>query len=46
MEIPNERNTRLVVEGLCDGNPVQQCMMCREEVNVRKVTVPQKQRTI
>jgi len=31
--------TRLVVEGLCDGNPVQQCTMCREEVIVGKVFV-------
>jgi len=31
--------TRLVVDGLCGGNPVQQCIVCREEVNVTKVAV-------
>jgi len=31
--------TRLVVDGLCDGNPVQQCLMCREEVIIRKAVV-------
>ena len=31
--------TTLVVDGLCDGNSVQQCYVCREEVIVRKAAV-------
>jgi len=31
--------TSLVVDGLCDGNPVQQCYVCKEEVTVRKAAV-------
>jgi len=31
--------TRLVVDGLCGGDPVMQCFACREEVNVKKVAV-------
>jgi len=31
--------TRLVVEGLCGENPVQQCHVCREVVNVRRIDV-------
>ena len=27
--------TSLVVDGLCDGNPVQQCIVCRKKVTVR-----------
>ena len=31
--------TTLVVDGLCDGNSVQQCYVCRKEVIVRKAAV-------
>jgi len=30
--------TCLVVDGLCDRNPVKQCIVCKEEVTVRKVS--------
>jgi len=31
--------TRIVLDGLCDGNYVQQCNVCMEEVTVTKVVV-------
>jgi len=31
--------TRIVLDGLCDGNHVQQCNVCMEEVAVTKVVV-------
>jgi len=31
--------TRLVVTGLCAGNPAQQCNVCREEVDIRTAAV-------
>ena len=31
--------TTLVVEGLCDGNPVQQCCMCDKEIIVKDAVI-------